>query len=124
MRQMAKSEQTHFPSAQRKRLVVVFDTSAIFSESGFHIINDEARRLIHDTGQNAALQVTWVIPSVVLQERIYRLRQKAASLMTGLSSISDLTGSDFGMTEGGLLEALDRKVQQTLTDYEIEVREP
>ena len=121
---MPKAEEAHLPPAKRKKLAVVFDTSAIYTDSGFRIISAEVKRLIQDTRKNAALDVTWLVPSVVLQERIYRLQQKIASLMAQLSSISDLTGGDLDISEGSLLEALDRKVQQTLGDYGIEVREP
>jgi|SRR4030067_3019371 len=118
---MSDPEISHSPGVERKKLVVVFDTNSIYTESGFHIISDDAKRLIRDTRERASLQVTWVIPSVVLQERIYRLRQKVASLLDRVSSVSELTGGDLDITEAGLLEALDRKVQQTLKDYGLEV---
>jgi len=121
---MVTDEEPVVPLAKSKKLVVVFDTNSIFTESGFYILNDEVKRLIQETRENTSLQVTWLLPSVVLQERIFRLQQKASSLLDRVSSISDLIDHDLDVTEEVLLEALDRRVQQTLKNFELEIREP
>ena len=107
-----------------KKLAAVFDTNSIFTGSGFYLLNQDVKRLIEETAVNSKVDVTWIIPGIVVSERIFRLKERGLAHHGKLQDISALLDRDLRVSEKDIFDSIEMSVKKTLDQYGIEVRDP
>ena len=54
-------------------LKILFDTSALFTGSASNLVNSNVENLIKEYSAVQDLRISWYLPSIVVQEREFRL---------------------------------------------------
>lgn len=89
-----------------RELRVVLDTNALFTNLGDELVKHETIQLIEENKQHADLKVTWLMPEIVFEERLFQMRKHTVGLIQNLQKVEKLLGHNLGLTK----EILDGKV--------------
>lgn len=108
------SSKKHLP-----RLCVVFDTSALFTKQSSELVKSEVRNLISRNSAHTDISIQWFLPSTVIDERRYQMRERAFELLPSLEKLEKLLGHNLGITKEILVERVDRVIQTNCNDFGI-----
>lgn len=89
-----------------RELRIVLDTNALFTSLGEELVNHEVVQLIHENKNHADLKVTWMMPEIVFEERLFQMRRHTVGLINNIVKVEKLLGHNLGITR----EFLDSKV--------------
>jgi hypothetical protein len=89
-----------------RELRVVLDTNALYVNVGDELVKHETRQLIEENNQHADLKVTWLMPEIVFEERLFQMRKHTVGLVQNLQKVETLLGHNLGLSK----EILDDKV--------------
>jgi len=94
-----------------RELRVAFDTNVLFTGSASDLVRQEAANLI---GQSSFpdLSIQWYLPEVVRLERQYQMQTGALQLLGPLARVEKLLGHNLNITEGILVERVEKVVTQ------------
>lgn len=110
----------------KRHLTVLMDTCAIVPSTGFHLVSTEARETITRLATDSDFSVEWVLPKTVVDERRYRLQQKADSLAAKARALEAVLANPLPLGPESLREGLDRLIveQATALNLTIAVLDP
>lgn len=94
-----------------RELRIVLDTNALFTNLGDELVKHEIIQLIQENKQHADLKVTWLMPEIVFEERLFQMRKHTVGLVQNLQKVEKLLGHNLGLTK----EILDGKVVDVAT---------
>jgi PIN domain len=89
-----------------RELRVVLDTNALFTNLGDELVKHETIQLIEENKQHADLKVTWLMPEIVFEERLFQMRKHTVGLVQNLQKVETLLGHNLGLNK----EILDSKI--------------
>ncbi len=100
---------------QRPRLLVVFDTSVVYTGSESDLVQQEVARLVQES-KFPDLEIQWYLPDIVRHERQYQMQRQAGNLLPTLAKVEKLLGHHLGITEailvGHVEEAIGRRCEE------------
>ena len=85
-----------------RELRVVFDTNPLYTQAPSDLVNADARKLIQDNSAHPDLQITWIIPDIVVSERHYQMQEQAEGLLPAFQKINALLGIGISLAPDGL----------------------
>lgn len=89
-----------------RELRVVLDTNALFTSLGDALVNHETMQLIEANNKHPDLKVTWFMPEIVFEERLFQMRKQTGGLISNIAKVEKLLGHNLGLTK----DFLDTKV--------------
>ncbi len=99
--------------ATTPELKVVFDTSVLYTQVASDLVRDSISTLIAENSAHSDLNVTWIIPDVVIGERRFQMRSRARELLPPVRRLERLLGHNLNITE----EILDIRVEEAITRH-------
>jgi hypothetical protein len=100
---------------------VVFDTNVLFTELAHHLIRLEVKELIAAHSQHDDIDVKWVLPEGVVQERRYQMLAEAKKLQTSLSNYSRLVDLVIECSDEQLAGHVNRCIEREIENLGLEV---
>jgi predicted nucleic acid-binding protein len=89
-----------------RELRIVLDTNALFTSLGDELVNHETAQLIEANNNHPDLKVSWYMPEIVFEERLFQMRRQTVGLISNLTKVEKLLGHNLGLTK----DFLDTKV--------------
>lgn len=82
-----------------RELRIVLDTNALFTSLGDELVNHEVIQLINENKNHADLKVTWMMPEIVFEERLFQMRKHTVGLITNVEKVEKLLGHNLAITK-------------------------
>lgn len=98
------------------RLVVFFDTNALFTQVASDLVRSEIRKLIKENSSHVDLEVMWFLPDVVIDERRFQMMNRAKDLLPNLLKIEKLLGHAFGIGDDTLKLHVDKAIDDQIKE--------
>jgi PIN domain len=102
---------------QKLQLKVVFDTSAIWTIGESYLLRREISDLVDGNRGDAHLVLEWILPEMVMRERIYQMQKEAASLLPAVTRLERVIGHPFNITEEVLQRRITEAVERQITEH-------
>jgi hypothetical protein len=100
---------------QKLQFKVVLDTNAIWTGGESYLLRREMSDLVDTNRGDAHLAIEWILPEVVLRERLYQMKREAVSLLPSLARLERVIGHPLNITEevisDRISDAVNRQVQ-------------
>lgn len=108
------------PTILPKNIAVCFDTSSVISkDSPYRLFHARAVALFRNPRSSDHVHVDWYVSRIVIEERRYRMRERARKLCTDLPAIDALLGRAEGLDAEALLVGVDRVIEEQLSDLNV-----
>ncbi len=101
------------------KLLVVFDTSVLYTQVASDLFRADVQRLIKENSNHNDLDIEWYLPDTVIGERRYQMIQKAKELLPNMGKLEKLLGHKFGVGENTLELHVDNAIAKGVNDCEI-----
>lgn len=102
-------------AAKKKKLVVIFDTNALFTDLASELVRLEVKDLITRHSSYSDLEIVWLIPSVVIDERKFQMLKAARLLLPNLKKMEKLLNLQLTITNDTLEFNVDRVINSSMT---------
>lgn len=102
-----------------RELHIVLDTNPLYTVVASDLVSNEVSQIIKKNSQHIDLSIHWYIPEIVVEERKFQMRQRAAELIPSLNKIEKLLGHNLNITEDILEARVNDAVVRSLTDLRI-----
>jgi hypothetical protein len=106
---------------KRPELRVLFDSSALFSDSETYLLNSETEDVIRQNSNHADLTITWYLPDVVRHEREYQMETRALRLLPSIQKLEQLLGHQLNINEPILRQLVKEKIEAQLKELGLKV---
>lgn len=109
---------------QRKhklQLKIVLDANAIWTGSESFLLGREIAELVNSHRGDAHLSIEWILPEVVLGERVYQMQREALNLLPSLAKLERVIGHGLNITEELISRKISESVNQQVQDHQLEV---
>jgi PIN domain len=100
-------------------LKVIFDTNALYTEAAHFLVSQDVSEMIQTNSDHQDIAISWHLPEVVLHEREYQMRTRAALLVPPLERVERLLGHNLGITGDHLKELVGKAVDRQKHDLKI-----
>jgi len=107
----------------KRELKVVFETSVLFNQVAYNLVRGEVKQLIENNSQHVDLGIKWYMPSVVVDERRYQMRNRAFELLPCIEKLERLLGHKLNITKDILINRVDEAIKQQLKEMDISIIE-
>ena len=103
-------------------LIKIFTDTNILHASHAHILLPEKiSKYILDHKKIESVELKWLIPKMVIDERRHQMLQAAKNLSPKISDLESLLGHALGINEEVMEERIDTKIQKTIAKHGIEI---
>jgi hypothetical protein len=99
--------------SQKPKLLVVFDTNALYTGSASDLVHQEAANLIKES-TFPDLEIRWYLPEMVRHERQYQMQKRALELLPPIAKVERLLGHKLAITEQILIDSVEKAVSDRL----------
>lgn len=103
------------------RLLVFFDTNVLFTQVASDLVPPDVKTIVMENSDHVDLEISWILPNVVIEERKYQMLSKARDLLPNLQKLEKLIGHAFGVEDDTLNLHIDAAIQKTIEDLKIKV---
>ena len=110
---MAKREKAN------PKLLVVFDTSILFSQVAHDLVCSEVKTFINANMNHPDLSIQWYFPRIVIEERCYQMRNKAIELLPYITKLETLLSHNLNITENLLADRVNDAIEKQLVELQI-----
>lgn len=101
---------------RKPELKVVFDTSVLYTQIASDLVRESIRKLITENSSHADINISWYLPSIVVSERRYQMKNKAFELMPTMQKLERLLGHNLNITEEILVDRVNKAIESELDD--------
>jgi len=101
------------------KLLVVFDTSILFSQVAYDLVCNEVKTFISANSKHPDLCIQWYLPRTVIDERRYQMQNKAFELLPSITKLETLLGHNLNITEDILINQVDAAIEKQLKELQI-----
>lgn len=101
------------------QLLVIFDTNVLFTQVASDLVRKEISTLIDENSSHTDIDIRWFLPSVVVDERRYQMRNKAFNLLPSIQKLERLLGHNLNITEDILIQRVNEAVNNSISDLNI-----
>lgn len=103
------------------RLLVFFDTNVLFTQVASDLVPPDVKTIVMENSDHVDLEVSWILPNVVIEERKCQMLLKARDLLPNLEKLEKLIGHAFGVEDDTLNLHIDAAIKKTIEDLKIKV---
>ena len=75
---------------KKLRLVIAFDTNAIYSGSESYLLKKNAGKFIQENSSHSDLEITWHLPKMVIDERKFQMNSKGLDLLPSIEKLETI----------------------------------
>lgn len=100
--------------AQIQEIRIMFDTNVLFTGTSHKLINDKAHEYISANHSRQDLQLSFYIPSVVIEERRYQMTEKGTELLGPVGKLEQLLGHQLGINSDILRSRVDDAIKKEI----------
>lgn len=102
-------------------LKVVFDSNAVYSQTGSYLLKNEVYELIQANSQHTDLVLSWQLPEVVRHERQYQLLNQSLGLLPAIEKLEKLLGHNLLITDQIITERVQQGIEKQIKDLNLTV---
>ncbi len=102
-----------------QQLKVVFETSVLVTHVASDLLRSEIREFIIQNSQHGDLDVSWHLPSIVIDERRYQMQQRAFELLPSLQKLETLLGHNLNINEDILITRVDEAIDRQMAELNL-----
>ena len=103
----------------KPKLMVVFDTSVLYTKVAYELLRSEVKELIESNSQHSDLSIKWYLPSVVVDERRYQMQCAAFELLPYVTKLERLLGHNLNITEDILKIRVNDAIEKQLSELSV-----
>jgi hypothetical protein len=104
-----------------QRVLVIFDTNAIFSAGSEDLLNSATTALIAQCASNVWVHPEWILPDTVWHERVHQLYKLADGCDPALNRIARLTGQPRSLSTEVIRAAILSRLEEQRASLGIRV---
>lgn len=108
---------------QKLQVKIVLDTNAIWTGGESYLLRQEIADLVDANQGDIHLEIEWILPEVVLHERLHQMRREAIALLPSLARLERVIGHPMNITEAVISQRISEAVDRQVTDHKLVVRE-
>lgn len=97
-------------------LLVVFDTSVLYTRSEIDLVRKEVVDLVKEHGQHKDLVIAWHFPEVVRHERQFQMQSKASGLLPIIERLERVLGHKLNITEDIVKQRINDAIESQIND--------
>jgi PIN domain len=102
-------------------LKVVFDTSAIYTDSEAFLVKREVADLVRAASSHSDLRVSWYIPELARLEREYQMRENGFALLPAIGKIERVLKHNLNITKQIITDRVRSLVDEQLLELGVQV---
>lgn len=100
-------------------LLVVFDTSVLYTGSEIDLVRNEVVDLVKEHGQHQDLAITWYFPEVVRHERQFQMQSRASGLIHPIERLERILGHKLNITEDIVKQRINDAIDSQMNDLNL-----
>jgi hypothetical protein len=104
----------------RPELKIVFDSNAIFTQTGSYLLKHEVYEVITNAHDDDLI-IMWYLPEVVRHERQYQLQKQSLELLPHIQKLEKLLGHNLLITDQTLIQRVHEGIEKQISDLRITV---
>lgn len=105
----------------KPKLIVFFDTNALFTQVSSDLVRNEIRSFIQENSNHLDLEICWFLPEVVIKERRFQMLERARDLLPNLQKMERLLGHTFSIGEDTLELHVDKAIENSTKQLNINI---
>lgn len=103
------------------KLCVMFDTNILYTQVASELVRQSIKALIEENSTHVDLDIEWHMPRIVIGERKFQMIKKAKELLPSLNKMERLLGHGFGIGEDTLEMHVEKIIQKSIDELNIQV---
>ncbi len=108
---------------QKLQVKIVLDTNAIWTGGESYLLRQEIADLVDANQGDIHLEIEWILPEVVLNERLHQMRREAFALLPSLVRLERVIGHPMNITEAVISQRISEAVDRQVADHKLVVRQ-
>lgn len=109
------------PPRKAPRLFVVLDTNALRAQTTDEVVTPALATLVSKHSNHGDLDVHWIVPKIVRDEREHQLRMGFREILKPLLKAKSLLSLDIELTDESLHRAIANKIDEKLNELKVTV---
>jgi hypothetical protein len=102
-------------------LKIFSDTNIIHVKNAHQLIERTVAEYILEHRRIESVELKWMLPGMVVEERKHQMLQEARSLMPNIGKLESLIGHSLALSDDILKDRIESKISKTLDEYQVEV---
>jgi hypothetical protein len=102
-------------------LRVVFDTSALYTDSESDLLRQEVVEAIRNNSKHADLQLKWYLPAIVVDERLFQMQNKGRKFLPHIQRLEKLLGHSLNINEEVINHQIRDVVERQIKELGLEI---
>ena len=94
----------------RLELKVVFDTSALYTRAASDLVAPKIRELIQTHSAHPDLDIKWLLPGPVIEERRFQMQKAARELLPAIEKLERLLGHQLNINDKTLAHRIEEAI--------------
>lgn len=103
--------------AKSPAIYVGLDTNVLFTQSEDRLLSSEISDFIRNISPKLGLEVSWLLPGIVKQERRAQMNDRALQLLPGIRKVEKLIGVNLNITEEVLAVRVDEAIARNMVEH-------
>jgi hypothetical protein len=104
-------------------LIVVFDTSVLFTKSEAYLVRSEVSKVIGEHCNYSDLKIVWFIPAIVREERKFQMQKEALTILPHIERVERLLNHKLNITEAILLQCVEQAIDSEMKRLNLQLLE-
>lgn len=100
-------------------LKVLFDTNVIYTGSASDLLKKEISDLINNHSTLSDIEIEWLLPEIVLKERIFQMTKKGGELLPSISKLEKLLGHNLNINSEIISFRINESIKAQLNNYKL-----
>lgn len=102
-------------------LRVVFDTSALYTDSESDLLRQEVVETIRNNSKHSDLHLKWYLPEIVVHERCFQMQNKGQKLLPHIQRLEKLLGHGLNITDEIINRQIGNVIDQQIKEFGLEI---
>lgn len=108
---------------QKLQVKIVFDTNAIWTGGESYLLRQEIADLVGTTREDVHLEIAWILPEVVLHERLHQMFREAIALLPSLARLEKVIGHPLNITEAVVFQRISESVERQIAEHKLVIQQ-
>lgn len=105
----------------KPKLLVVFDTNVLYTKVANDLVRNEIKSAILNNSTHTDINISWLIPEPVINERKFQMQKRAFELLPSLEKLEALIGHKLNITAEILVSRIEESVKKQMAELGLTV---
>lgn len=105
----------------KPKLLVVFDTNVLYTKVANDLVRNEIKSAILNNSMHTDINISWLIPEPVINERKFQMQKRAFELLPSLEKLEALIGHKLNITAEILVSRIEESIKKQMTELGLTV---